>query len=66
MRKPTKFTYPVKLMPLTIENRPREEFVQHLNEIPYLVYEVETLSDGRKIVINKPGGKRNYGKLPKK
>ena len=32
-------------------------------EIPYLLYEVEVLSTGEKIVINKPGGKRSFGRL---
>jgi hypothetical protein len=65
MKKPNKFTYPVKLIPLNVENKPREEIVEYLNQIPYLLYEVEILSDGRKIVINKPGGKRNFGRLSK-
>lgn len=34
-----------------------------LNNVPYLLYEVEQLSQGDKIVINKPGGKRYYRKL---
>ena len=33
--------------------------------VPYLLYEVETLSTGEKIVINKPGGKRSWGRLSK-
>jgi hypothetical protein len=36
-----------------------------LEEIPYRGYEVEQISDGRKIVIAKPGGKSVYGR-PKK
>ena len=34
-----------------------------MNAIPYLLYEVEQLKSGEKIVINKPGGKRNFGRL---
>ena len=64
MRK-TIINHDVILHPLNIENKEREAFRADLNEIPYLLYEVETLEDGRKIVINKPGGKRNFGKLAK-
>ncbi|MCU0346133.1 MAG: hypothetical protein MUC59_04280 [Saprospiraceae bacterium] len=61
----TKFNYPVTLIKLEIENLSQEEAKVKLNEVPYLLYEVATLSDGRKIVINKPGGKRNFGRLSK-
>jgi hypothetical protein len=64
-KKPTVFNYPVHLVPLKIENNARGKIEKNLIEIPYLLYDVETLSDGKKIVINKPGGKRNYGRLSK-
>ena len=32
-------------------------------DIPYLLYEVENLTTGEKILVNKPGGKRNFGRL---
>jgi len=57
------FKYQVNLVPLKIDNTDREVFRDSLNAIPYLLYEVEQLSTGEKIVINKPGGKRNFGKL---
>lgn len=57
------FKYKVNLVPLTIENQERQAFRDDLNAIPYLLYDVETLKNGEKIVINKPGGKRNFGKL---
>jgi len=38
-------------------------FRDNLKEIPYLLYEVEQLEEGKKIVINKPGGKGNFGRL---
>lgn len=68
MRKKTKmkknsFKYNVKLVPLTVRNEQRETFKEKLNEIPYLLYEVEQIADGSKILINKPGGKRSFGKL---
>lgn len=57
------FKYKVNLIPLKIENQEQNAFRDELNAIPYLLYEVETLSNGKKIVINKPGGKRNFGRL---
>ncbi len=62
---PTKFKYPVKLIPIKVTNKERNELIVEIKRIPYLLYEVEALSDGRKIVINKPGGKRNFGRLSK-
>ena len=62
--KKTQFKYKVKLESFKIENSERTSFLTKLNEIPYLLYEVEQLSDKNKIVINKPGGKRDsYGRL---
>lgn len=58
-----KFEYKVNLVPLSIDNDEQNAFRDNLNAIPYLVYEVEQISDGTKIVINKPGGKRNFGRL---
>lgn len=60
-----RFNYDVHLVPLNIKNTSKEDFRNQINNIPYLLYEVETLSDGKKIVINKPGGKRNWGRLSK-
>ena len=57
------FKYNVNLVPLKIENTERAAFKDMLNAVPYLLYEVEQLSTGEKIVINKPGGKRNFGRL---
>lgn len=58
-----KFKYKVVLQPLYIENNEQSVFRNALYAIPYLLYEVEQLKTGEKIVINKPGGKRNFGKL---
>lgn len=57
------FSYNVKLIPLDIVNSEQRAFRDSLNAVPYLLYEVEQLNDGNKIVINKPGGKRNFGRL---
>ncbi len=63
--KKTIINHDVELHKLNIKNKERDKFRADLNSIPYLLYEVETLKNGEKIVINKPGGKRNYGKLAK-
>lgn len=59
------YTHSIDLTLLQITNKPREEFRQLLENIPYKGYEVEQLADGRKIVITKPGGKSIYGKAKK-
>ncbi len=57
------FKYKVNLVPLQIDNQKQDTFRDELNAIPYLLYEVEQVTTGEKIVINKPGGKRSYGRL---
>ncbi len=57
------FKYKVNLAPLKIENQEQDAFREALYDIPYLLYEVENLSTGEIIAINKPGGKRNFGRL---
>ena len=58
-----KFKHSVNLVPLKIENKEQNTFRDELLNIPYLLYEVENLSTGEIIAINKPGGKRNFGRL---
>ncbi len=57
------YKHEIELTNLRIKNRPREEFRKLLEKIKYRGYEVEQLSDGRKIVITKPGGKFTFGKI---
>lgn len=57
------FNHNVQLIPLNIKNAEQNTFRMELMNVPYLLYEVETLSTGEKIVINKPGGKRSWGRL---
>ena len=57
------FNHNVQLVPLNIKNAEQNTFRMELMNVPYLLYEVETLSTGEKIVINKPGGKRSWGRL---
>ena len=54
------YKHEIELTNLKIKNKPREEFRKLLENIKYKGYEVEDLSDGRKIVITKPGGKRTF------
>jgi hypothetical protein len=53
------------LVNLKIINRPRDEFKKLLEKIQYRGYKVKDLSDGREIVITKPGGKFSFGKIRK-
>lgn len=55
-----KFVHAINLVELNVLNSEEEEFRDTLNNIPYLLYEVEKISNGNKIAINKPGGKRNW------
>lgn len=57
------YTHQIDLRELRIRNRPREEFRVALESVRYLGYEVETLGDGRRIVVTKPGGKFVFGKV---
>lgn len=59
------YNHAIDLKKVTIKNTSRKEFAQALIDLPYRGYEVEDISDGRKIVITKPGGKTSYGRLSK-
>lgn len=59
------FVHNVRMVPLNIPNGEQQSFRDELTNIPYLLYEVENLSTGEKILINKPGGKRSFGRLAK-
>ncbi|AER66044.1 hypothetical protein Tlie_0305 [Thermovirga lienii DSM 17291] len=59
------YKHTIDLRKLNIKNAEREEFIKKLEEIPYRGYEVEDISDGRKIVIVKPGGKQSFGRIRK-
>lgn len=65
MRKAKKnvYSHSIELQKLIIQNTTIKEFSQKLINIQYRGYEVETLSDGRKIVITKPGGKLTFGRI---
>lgn len=55
------YTHTIELKNLNIVNTNPKDFRQTLENIEYRGYEVETLSDGKKIVITKPGGKFVFG-----
>lgn len=57
------YKHEVDLEKLQIKNMPREEFRQQLEKIKYRGYEVEEISDGRKVIITKPGGKFTFGRI---
>ena len=57
------YVHTIELKKLTIENSKRDAFRQEVEKIPYRGYEVEDITDGRKIVISKPGGKSIYGSV---
>ncbi len=59
------FNHNVHLVRLNINNSEQNVFRGQLLDVPYLLYEVEQISTGEKIVINKPGGKRSFGRLAK-
>jgi hypothetical protein len=65
MAKRNIYNHSIDLKRLRLKNAERNEFVARLEEIPYRGYEVEDITDGRKIVIVKPGGKQAWGKMRK-
>jgi hypothetical protein len=59
------YRHSIDLRQLRIKNTDPNEFAKRLEEVPYRGYEVESITDGRKIVIVKPGGKQAWGKMRK-
>ncbi len=57
------YQHEIELKRLKLKNCAKDEFRQKLEKIPYRGYHVEDISDGRQIVITKPGGKRTYGQI---
>ena len=60
-----KYVHSIELKKIQIRNTDRESFANAIIELPYRGYEVEDISDGRKIVVTKPGGKRSFGRISK-
>lgn len=60
------YRHEIDLIDLKISNRSREEFKELLGAVKYRGYKVEDLSDGRKIIITKPGGKFVFGVFAKR
>lgn len=57
------YKHEVDLTLLKIKNQERKKFRLKLEKIKYRGYEVEQISDGRKIIITKPGGKFIFGTI---
>ena len=57
------YKHDIDLKDLSIKNMPREHFREELEKIKYRGYKVEEISDGRFVVITKPGGKFTFGKI---
>ena len=65
MKKLNIYTHDIDLKKVNIKNALSKGFATAIEKIPYRGYEVEDISDGRKIVIVKPGGKQSYGRMRK-
>jgi hypothetical protein len=48
---------------IEIRNRAPNEMREQVNALPFTGYHVETLTDGRKVCITKPGGKQFWGNV---
>lgn len=59
------YIHDIDLKKISLKNAQAKDFADKLEKIPYRGYEVEDISDGRKIVIVKPGGKQSFGKIRK-
>ncbi|MFA5093326.1 MAG: hypothetical protein WC543_05240 [Candidatus Omnitrophota bacterium] len=59
------YKHEIDLTDLKIKNQPKDKFREALEKIKYKGYEVEKISDGRKIIISKPGGKFTFGTIKK-
>jgi len=57
------YKHSIDLSNLKIRNQPKDKFQEALEKIKYRGYEVEQISDGRKIVVTKPGGKFSFGTI---
>ena len=64
-RKKRAARYPgtMHLQAISIPNCAAAEMRDKVNSIHFLAYHVETVSDGRKICITKPGGKSPFGRM---
>jgi len=56
------YNHEIELRRLTIHNASKNRFRKKLEKVKYRGYLVETLADGRQVVITKPGGKSSYGR----
>ena len=59
------YKHSIDLRQYRVKNASAKDFASEIEKIPYRGYEVEKISDGRSIVIVKPGGKQSYGRIRK-
>lgn len=59
------YTHSIDLKVVNIRNTPNNDFLAKVEALDYRGYEVESIADGRKIVITKPGGKFSFGRIKK-
>ena len=57
------YQHGIDLKKVEIKNSDKATFMTELEALEYRGYEVETLANGNKIVITKPGGKTVFGRL---
>ncbi len=62
-RKPARYPANIHAVQISVKNLPRNEFRTELEALPFLVFEVERISDGRTVCITKPGGKSAWGHM---
>jgi hypothetical protein len=62
-RKSAHYSGQIEQISITIPNCPPEEMRDKVNKLPFVGYHVETLADGRRVCITKPGGKQFWGNL---
>jgi len=65
MKRRNIYKHDIDLKKASIKNASSKDFATAIEKIPYRGYEVEDISDGRKIVIVKPGGKQTFGRIRK-
>ncbi len=65
MKKRNIYKHDIDLKKVSFKNASSKDFAAAIEKIPYRGYEVEDISDGRKIVIVKPGGKQTFGRIRK-
>ena len=56
-RKSARYTGQIRYVRVFVRNRSPDKMREKVDALPFLAYHVETLKDGRKVCITKPGTK---------